>query len=202
MKDWKVLVVTLATMFLANCSQEESTLQASVSPSRTYVISATAKSCITKKTEDKASPSPNDVAASFFQLQYLTVSWPEVTKTLIVASIRLKFQGTQFSGGKYSCEFAGDNLLALNSTWWDKGEAAVGGPEIPSYSNPNDALLRYTPATSVTIDCPIVCGGIDASKAFQASGTVEIIGFSRNPTNGELLPERTTGFLTIESLGN
>lgn len=202
MKHWKVLIVSMAAMvLLPNCSQTESALEATLSPSRTYVINATAKSCITKKTEDPTNPSPNDVGAAFFQLQYLTVSWPDTTKTLIVASIRLKFQGPFFSGGSYTCEFAGDNLLALNDTWYSKGEAAVGGPEIASYKAPTDAAQRYTPATSVSITCPIICGGIDATKGFQAAGTVDIIGFSRNASTGELVPERTTGFLSIESLG-
>lgn len=202
MKYWKVLLVSLFALALPNCSQQESALSATVSPSRTYVINATAKSCMTTRTQDQTNPSPNDIGAAFFQLQYLTVSWPDPTKTLIVATVRLKFTGPQFSGGSYTCEFAGDNLLALNDTWYSKGEAAVGGPEIPSYKAPTDAAQRYTPAASVSINCPIICGGIDASKAFQASGTVDVIGFSRDPSTGELTPERTSGFLSIESLGD
>ncbi|AFY00533.1 hypothetical protein [Bdellovibrio bacteriovorus] len=129
------------------------------------------------------------------------MAWPNVEKTLIVASVRLKFQGGQFSGGSYVCEFSGDNLLALNDTWWAKGEAAVGGPEIASYKAPTNAAERYTPAQSVSATCPIVCGGLSASNSFQASGTVDVIGFSRDST-GELTPERTTGFISIESLGD
>ena len=201
MRHWKVLLLALVAVTLPNCSQEASQLSATVSPSRTYVINASAESCITKETEDPTNPSPNDVGAAFFQVQYLTIAWPNVQKTLIVASIRLKFQGPQFSGGAYVCEFAGDNLLALNDTWWNKGEAAVGGPEIASYKAPTDTAQRYTPAQSISMTCPIVCGGLSASTAFQASGTVDIIGFSRD-TTGELTPERTTGFISIESLGD
>ncbi|CAE78813.1 hypothetical protein AB1A81_03985 [Bdellovibrio bacteriovorus] len=201
MRHWKVLMLALVAVALPNCAQEAGQLSTSGSPSRTYVINASAKSCITKRTEDSSNPSPNDVGAAFFQVQYLNVSWPNTQKTLIVASIRLKFQGGQFSGGNYVCEFAGDNLLALNDTWWSKGEAAVGGPEIASYKAPTDAAQRYTPAQTVPITCPIVCGGLSASTAFQASGVIDIIGFSRD-TNGELTPERTTGFISIESLGD
>lgn len=202
MQKWKVILVTLLAAFLPNCSQSGgSELVSSISPSKTYVINASAKSCLTKRTEDPASPSPNDVGAAFFQLQYMSVYWPSDEKTLIVATVRLKFQGPQFSGGAYVCEFSGDSLLALNDTWYAKGEAAIGGPEIPSYKAPTDTSQRYTPSNTISINCPIVCGGLSASGSFQAAGTVDIIGFSRD-SSGELTPERTTGFVSIESLGD
>ncbi|AFY00532.1 hypothetical protein [Bdellovibrio bacteriovorus] len=68
MRHWKVLLLALVAVTLPNCSQTESDLQVTVSPSRTYVINASAKSCITKKTEDSTNPSPNDVGAAFFQV--------------------------------------------------------------------------------------------------------------------------------------
>lgn len=200
MRQWKFWLLALVAVVLPSCSASESDLQVTVSPSMAFVINASAKSCLTKKTEDSSSPSPNDVGAAFFQLQYLTVDWPNVDKTLIVATIKLKFQSNAFSGGSYTCEFSGDNLLALNDIWYAKGEAAVGGPEIASYKDPTTPAARYTPAQSVSITCPIVCGGLP-TNSFQAAGTVDIIGYSR-ATNGDLIPEKTTGFISIESLGD
>ncbi|WP_347357064.1 hypothetical protein [Bdellovibrio sp.] len=202
MRLLKALLLTSAVaVLLPSCSEQQSDLMVQLGTTRTYVINASAKSCLTKETEDPSNPSPNDVGAAFFQVQYLNIAWPNTEKTLIVATIRLKFQGPQFSGGTYLCEFAGDNLLALNEIWYAKGEAAVGGPEIPSYKKPTSAAERYTPAQIVSTTCPIVCGGLNASASFQSSGVVDIIGFSRD-AKGELTPERTTGFISIESLGD
>jgi len=179
---------------LSGCSGSAGDFEFVISPDTTAVIKSTAISCLSKKAALDTGTSPTyDVAANFAQIKGMSFTFSSTTKALIINTIEFKFDGDS------SFTISADQLLSLNSIWWDAGEAVVSGPpNRPKYSN---AAVTYSPASSVKIDCPLYLSGLPAGPAYQKSGSATVYGTFEDAA-GNVESAQSTSFVTVTWRGD
>jgi hypothetical protein len=190
----KKLIYSFFAMSLAlsGCSGSTGDFEFVISPDTVSAIKAPAISCLAKRTAATGGTTPTaDITANYAQIKGMSFSFANDTKTLIINTIEFKLDG-------YSFTLAGDALLSLNKVWWDKGEAAVGGPSRPWYSN---TALTYTPAPEVKIDCPLYLGSLPSGAAYQKSGSATVYGTFEDAA-GNVESAQSMGFVTITWRGD
>jgi hypothetical protein len=157
------------TLSLGGCSGSTGDFEFVISPDTVSAIKSTAISCLAKKNVTSGVPPTYDITANYAQIKGMSFTHSSDTQALVVSTIEFKFDGG------IAVTIAGDQLLALNQDWWDKGEAVVGGPSRQWYS---DATKSYTPAKAIKIDCPLYLSGLPAGVAYepaQSMGFVTVI---------------------------
>lgn len=182
MRHWTLLLLALFTI-TAGCAQEDSNVEVSISSSSLPLIPATAISCAAIKNASGDVPTA-DISASYFKVPKITFTRKNTDKQLVIAFIRINIPIP--GGTAVSCEYGGDNLAALKSEWW---------------SNPGkEALIDVGDVNkTVSTDCALYCGGINSDNPYVASGTMEVFGLERNPSNQEETPVRIQTAITIQS---
>lgn len=188
----KLIYVFFASVLsLSGCGDAAGDFDFVISPDSMPVIKATAQSCLSKQNATTGVPATYDITANYAQIRGMSFSFAGTTKALVIYTIEFKFDGFTYTA-------AGDSLLALNKTWWEKGEAVIGGPNRPWYS---DSSKTYTPGTEVKIDCPLYLSGLPSGVAYQKSGTATVYGTFEDAA-GNVEPAQAMGFLTISWRGD
>ncbi len=157
-----------------------------LSPSVVPAIRSTAMSCLAKRNAGPNTPPVYDISANYAQLRGLSFSFPNPDKALVISSIDVKLDG-------YSVTIAGDALNCLNNTWYQTGEAVVGGPARAVYS---DNSKVYEPKQTVAIEFPLYLSSLPAGPAYQKTGTMTVYGQYENQA-GEVEAAQETVPLTI-----
>lgn len=195
MRFIKLLLLTAVALLNGSCSEEKNDLEIVIDVKRTYAVNAETASCFSRRTAIDG-VIVSDITSAYFQIQRMGVYWPSDSRPYVISAIRFKFTHPALEGGTYKCEYAGDQLLALNAKWFEHGEAVVGGPKrktVSSQANPD-----WTPDQLMQIDCAIRCGGLPQEASYTATGFAEVIGYHVE-SNGELTPNMNQTDVTIES---
>ncbi len=175
----KILVLSLlAIMTLSSCAKEDSNITVTTISSPRPLIPGNATSCLA----DKSSDSPSrDIEPDYFTLPSLTFTRKDTSKNFRVTFIRITIPlGTE----NYECVFGGDELAALNTSWWT--------------TPTKDAVIPAGGAPSFSTDCAIRCGGIKRQAAgFSASGVLEVMGAEYTDTVNET-PVRISTVISIQ----
>ena len=183
----KLLYIFFAvSLSLSGCGGTAGDFDFAISPDTVQAIKSNTASCLSKRSTTDGSTPPNDVTANYAQIKGVSFSYPSTTKSLVIDTIEFKFDG-------FTQTVAGDALLALNLQWMEKGEAVVGGPLRPWYS---DSAKTYTPAKSIKIDCPLYLSGLPSGVAYQKSGSATVYGRFEDAANNED-PAQAMGFVTV-----
>lgn len=179
---------------LSGCSGSEGDFEFVISPDTTSVIKSTAISCLSRKTAQDTGTTPSyDVTANFAQIKGMSFKFSSDTKALVVNTIEFKFDGIP------TVTVSGDQLLSLNTIWWDAGEAVISGPAgRQKYSN---AAETYNPADAVKIDCPLYIGGLPSGIAYQKSGSATAYGTFEDAA-GNVESAQAMGFVTLTWRGD
>lgn len=176
-----LLCALLASTFIG-CAQEESNVEVSINSSALPLIPATAISCAARENAGSDVPT-SDISASYFKIPTITFKRKKTDKQLIIAFIRINIPIP--GGTAVSCEYGGDNLAALHhDNWW---------------KNTGKEALIDIGVDSFTTTCALYCGGINSDNPYVASGTMEVFGLERNPSNQEETPVRVQTAVTIQS---
>lgn len=168
----------LAIMTLSSCAKDESNVTVTTLSSPRPLIPGNATSCLA----DRSSDSPSrDIEPDYFTLPTLTFTRKDTTKNFRVTFIRISIPlGTE----NYECVFGGDELAALDSSWYS--------------TKTKDAIIPAGGAASFSTDCAIRCGGIKRQSAgFSASGVLEVMGAEFTNTLDET-PVRTSTVISIQ----
>jgi hypothetical protein len=177
-KSFLILVLMFSLSLLSCGGGEEASIELIVPTSPLALIPAKATSCL-----GRLSSSTGDISASYFKVPTFKITRKTSTKTLIVSLIRITIQ-IPITGKTLTCQFGGDELAALSTTWWASAS--------------REAVIPAGTSTYST-DCPIVCGGVDTSKSFVASGPIEVFGLERDETTLDETPVKVQGTVSIQS---
>lgn len=182
------------TLSLSGCSGGTGDFEFVISPDTTAVIKATAISCLSKKSAQDTGTVPTyDVTANFAQVKGMSFSFTSSTKALIINTIEFKFDGFP------TVTVSGDQLLSLNTVWWEAGEAVISGPPgRQKYSKPAET---YNPANAVKIDCPLYISGLPSGVAYQKSGSATAYGTFEDAA-GNVESAQSMGFVTVTWRGD
>lgn len=146
----------------------------------TYLINASAQSCknVVDVSKNPATPVTSDIQGSYMSFIGGTLSWASTTDSVEIVSMDIMFDTPDF---KYNCSIAGDELQAL---FYDFNSMTDWNHTIlPAAA---DTLPRTIDTASL---CRIRCGGasVPFGKAFEAEGTLRVMGIRLSPTSGESL---------------
>lgn len=175
----KVIVLSLlAIMALSSCGKEDSNITVTTVSSPRPLIPGNATSCLA----DRASDTPSrDIEPDYFTLPSLTFTRKDTSKNFRVTFIRITIP---LGSEVYECVFGGDELAALDDSWYG--------------SNTKDAIIPAGGASTFTTDCAIRCGGIKRQPAgFSASGVLEVMGAEFTDSINET-PVRASTIVTIQ----
>jgi hypothetical protein len=161
-----------------------------LSPSVGTAINAVTSSCLAKRNAGPGNPPVYDVTANFAQFKGLTFSFPSQEKALVISTVEVRFKG-------FAVTIAGDALNCLNNTWYQTGEAVVGGPVRAVYS---DNTKTYQPKQTVAIEFPLQLSGLPSGRAYEAKGTMTVYGQFENQA-GDVEDAQATVPLTIKWRG-
>lgn len=173
----KTVSVVILTMGLLSCGNDSSSLSTK-SPDSTFIIPSSIQSCLNRKQGliDK------DIASAYFQVPNFTISWPNANEDLYLSFIRIYTEAG--SDPAISCVISGDALAASYSSWYS---SATREAVIPA-------------GTTITLDCPLSCGGISVKGATSLSLTIEAVGFSQVGTSTDnRTPQRSFSNINVIS---
>ena len=182
------------SLSLSGCSGSAGDFEFVISPDTTAVIKSTAISCLSKKNAADGDTVPTyDVAANFAQIKGMSFSFSSSTKALVINTIEFKIDGLP------TVTVSADQLLSLNSVWWDAGEAVVSGPA--GRKKYSDAADTYNPASDVKIDCPLYLSGLPSGPAYQKSGSATVYGTFEDAA-GNIESAQSQSFVTVTWRGD
>lgn len=155
-----------------------------------YLIPAKAVSCYSHKTTPPNENPVLDVADNYIRIPTLGFFKSDGSKDLVISMLRITYALPAEKGGLTigQCMVGGDQLLALSSQWWDKGEAVI----------PANASSH----TVFQTDCALYCGGIQSRSAqggFAISADVDVFGVERDPKTGDEVPVKMNRTIKIQS---
>lgn len=179
------------SLSLSGCSGSTGDFEFVISPDTLPVIKSTAQSCLSKQNATTGVPPTYDITANYARITGMSFTFVSTTKALSIYTIEFKLDG-------YTYTAAGDSLLALNKTWWDTGEAVIGGPSRKWYS---DASKTYTPGTDIKIDCPLYLSALPSGVAYQKTGTATVYGTFEDAA-GNVESAQAMGFVTVTWRGD
>lgn len=178
-----VMFAVISSLLVAGCSGgDESNVEVVISSSPLPLIPATAISCLATKNA-AGDTATADITANYFKIPKITFNRKNTTKILVVAFLRIKIQ-IPGSSSQYICEYGGDGLASLSSTWW---------------ANAGKEASVSVGAASFATDCPLYCGGVEAANPYTATGTVEVFGLERDATSLEETPVKVQTSITVQS---
>lgn len=167
MKIKELILLGFLISLSTSCSKVDDTgssLAVSIGPTAPYVLPVGLRSC---KAEGTGSSS-TDLSAGTVEFTRFKYEW-QGTGTYTMSAIFLRFTSSIFSGGKYECTLAGDELVYILPT---------GGRIV----EPGEGELEAR--------CPIRCGGITVNSGVSnayVSGIVKIVGIETDE-NGDSRP--------------
>lgn len=166
-------------LLLVSCGDQKSSnttdsLIISLTPSKAVLVPTVQRSCKDIATGVTTGSVPK-YSASFNQF---TLTWKDTVKTLYIAYIRLKFKSPKFADGQFVYDIAGDELDYLI------GKYGSSIAKAPSATSPI-SLDSLATNKSFGQPCSLRIGGlaIDDGVNFTASGTLEVFGYTIDPTN-------------------
>lgn len=182
------------SLSLSGCSGSAGDFEFVISPDTTAVIKSTAISCLSKKNAADGGTVPTyDVSANFAQIKGMSFSFSSSTKALVINTVEFKFDGLS------TITISADQLLSLNSVWWETGEAVISGPAgRKAYA---DAAVSYNPASTVKIDCPLYISGLPSGPAYQKSGSATVYGTFEDAA-GNIESAQAQSFVTVTWRGD
>lgn len=189
MKTAKIALGIFLGFSVLSCAKPKTgSLSATLTGKNSYLIDASAQSCVNKMLVDKDPANTSttmDISSLYFTYSGLTLSWASTENTAYIVSLKFEFPEKT---GVQTCTIAGEELLAVfydatTNTDWDGTIAKAADVNVPT--------------TRASL-CAIHCGGITvASKsAFSTMGTLTIKGFERTPA-GEEIPIKTTASVKL-----
>lgn len=188
----RIFIASLILIQLG-CAEEEESLDVSIRGDNALLISATTKSCQLRRTMEDSPPTTlpaDDISSAFFEIDGINLAWTKPKSTLVISMIRVKTDSPAIS-----CDFGGDSLAALSAVWWNQGRKALVGNQPVDFGDGN----TITPAATLQLGCPLICGGVSASGGpFVAQGTIEIVGYSLDEY-GNKSPVKVLDFFTVEN---
>lgn len=174
-----LLFILVLSSSLLSCSSEEQNVEVRISSSAFLLIPASTVSCMAHKNAGSEGPIA-DITPSYFKIPTITFNRRNASKELVISFIRIKIPTANIN-----CEYGGDQLAALEDTWWNNS-----GREASIPAN----------TTSFSTGCALICGGISADSTFTASGTMEVFGLERDTTTLDETPVKVEAVVTVQSL--
>lgn len=197
MKKTMLVAAMMMTGLFSGCGPADSDFEFTISPDIAPVIKAKAISCLAAKNAASTGTSPSqDLSESYARFQNVSFTYTETTKALNIYSIDIRIEG--LSSGTIKETITGDELFALNTIWYTAGEAVIGGPSRPMYKKPT---TTYTPATTVTSDCPLILDSLPSGTAYQATITLTAYGYTED-SDGNQEPAQSQTFISVNYRGD
>ncbi len=189
---------------LATCqSTTNSGFDVSTGGSNVVLIASTDSSC-----QGLSSTPDVAIAATYFKLPSLTISWKKMEYPLTIQWIQFTAASPDINNGQqFTCQIAGVDLLWVWTYNWADASSGTAAPACPLLTsvtfggtiNPNPRVSPPgAPGASKTdcinkatlqSYCPLKCGGIAMTEPSQSSsGTITMKVFATYEKGGETIP--------------
>jgi hypothetical protein len=191
----QILFIFLISSTLLSCGgADESVLAVKSSITKALVIPTVASSCYQKMT---GSPPSVDITSAYFRIPKVYFTKKNSGTDLYIVLLKLKMNIPNM--GDYICQFAGEELAALNAIEETNGGSSTS-TSLSWWKRPTREAIIPAGTTTWQTDCPLYCGGINVDAGnFSTTATIEVIGYEQTPGSDLQLPLKVFGTVQVEN---